>query len=130
MAIEQVTVPYEILYRLAEDGTVAGCHRRDLEIIRNTETGQVYSAKELDPQPVDGAEMEAVLGVITTAQAATIAQQNTQIADLQNQLSQKSDALSSAENQSEDLTAQLDLANQTIEQKELIIAQLLAQINQ
>lgn len=121
MAIEQIFVPYEILYRLNEDGTVAGCHRRDLKLIRDDETGEVFDAKELDPQPIDGAAMEAVLGVITTAQAVTIAQQNAQLLDLQNQLAQvteinnqQADLVSNLQNQNTQLSSQIEFANDEI----------------
>jgi len=108
MSIQEINVPYEILYRLNEDGTVAGCHRCDLQIVKNTETGQVYNAKELDPQPIEGADMDSVLGLITTAQAATIAQQNTAIGDL-------NASLSTLESQKSEL---LDLVNRL--QQEII----------
>lgn len=121
MAIEKITVPYEILFRLAEDGSVAGCHRRDLEILRDNETGYVYPARELDPQPVEGEVMELVLGVIATAQAVTIDQQSAQIAE-------KTSALESVVGAAQDLTAQLDIAGQAIAQQNEMISALQNQL--
>lgn len=110
MSIQEINLPYEILYRLNEDGTVAGCHRRDLQIVKNMETGQVYSAKESDPMPIEGAEMDAVLGVITAAQQATIATQGAQISGLQNQLTEKNSQLKTFADEITRLTNELAAA--------------------
>lgn len=85
--IVQNDYPYEILFRLAKDGSVAGCHRRDLRVIEDDVTGQIYSEQELDPVAITpGAAMDAVLGTINTSLLATIAAQDAEIADLTSQL--------------------------------------------
>lgn len=88
MTIEKINTPYEILYRLNEDGSVSGCHRRELETIKDTSTGEVYSVKEVGPFPIEGAEMEAVLGEINTSLSLSLSQRDQAISDLQEQLSQ------------------------------------------
>lgn len=131
MTIEKVTLPYEIMFRLADTGSVSGCHRRDIEVVRDSETGEVYSAKELDPQPISGGnEMDAVLGQINSSLAQSLAEKDIELASKSASLDSANDQLMQVVAQSEDLTAQLDLANQTIEQKDAMIAQLMAQINQ
>lgn len=89
MNIQPINTPYEILFRLAPDGTVQGCHKRELQQLIDLDTGTVHNTRELDPQPVVGAEVEAVLGVIAAAQADTIIQRDDEIAELQNQLTEK-----------------------------------------
>ena len=71
MAIEKTQHLYELLFRFNLDGTVAG-HRKDLERVADTETGQVYSARETDPLPIAGAEIEAVIGPALAATAADL----------------------------------------------------------
>lgn len=119
------------MFRLSNTGSVSGCHRRDIEVVRDSETGEVYQAKELDPQPISaGNEMDHVLGQINSSLAQSLAEKDAALASNSASLDSANDQLVQAADQREELTAQLDLANQTIEQKELIIAQLLAQINQ
>lgn len=86
--IVQNDYPYEILFRLAKDGAVSGCHRKDLRVIEDDETGQIYSEQELDPVAITpGAAMDGVLGTVNTALLATIAGRDAMIADLEDQLS-------------------------------------------
>lgn len=117
MAISQNFYPYEILFRLAKTGEVSGAHRRDLEVIEDTETGVVYSEKEGDPQPISGADMDAVLGVVNTSLVATVAQRDQTIAQLQGSVSQLESDLS-------DKAQQLDDAQQTIDQLQQRILEL------
>lgn len=51
MSIEVNVKDYELLVRL--DGSeVVGAHKRSLEVIEDTQTGQVFSTKELDATSV------------------------------------------------------------------------------
>lgn len=85
--IVQNDYPYEILFRLAKDGSVSGCHRKDLRVIEDDETGQIYSEQELDPVAITpGAAMDGVLGTVNTALLTTIAGRDATIADLESQL--------------------------------------------
>lgn len=106
MTIEKRTTPYEILYRLNEDGTVAGAHMRSLEKVVDTDTGEVYSEKELNPVAIEGPDMEAVMGVINVAQAATIAQLQDAIAVRDEMLQALQDQLAAASNTIIELQAQ------------------------
>lgn len=117
MAISQNFYPYEILFRLAKTGEVSGAHRRDLEVIEDTETGVVYSEKEGDPQPISGADMDAVLGVVNTSLVATVAQRDQTITQLQSSVSQLELDLN-------DKSQQLDDAQQTIDQLQQRIIEL------
>jgi chromosome segregation ATPase len=82
MSIVSQVIPYEILFRFKPDGTLVGCHRRDLKILVDESTGEVHSAKELDPQPIVGEAMEAVLGAINVGLIATTHEYQDQIAQL------------------------------------------------
>lgn len=124
MAISQNFYPYEILFRLAKTGEVSGAHRRDLEVIEDTETGVVYSEKEGDPQPISGADMDAVLGVVNTSLVATVAQRDQTIAQLQDSVSQLQDSVSQLELDLSDKSQQLDDAQQTIAQLQQRIIEL------
>jgi|SRR6187431_680787 len=75
-------IPYEILFRLNQAGQVVGCHRRDLKVIVD---GADSFEKELDPVPIEGAEMDKVLGQINTALAGTVAARDVQIAALEDE---------------------------------------------
>lgn len=61
MSIEVQNLPYEVLFRFNEDGSFKGAHRKDLEIVVNTATGQVYSTKELDPIAVSLEGLDPVI---------------------------------------------------------------------
>lgn len=50
--IEVIQQPYEFLVRI-NDGEVSGAHVRRLEVVKNTETGEVYSEKELPAEPIE-----------------------------------------------------------------------------
>lgn len=81
MASEKYKVPYEILFRLNEQGIVLGCHRKDLELWVDTSTGKVENAKELDPVSIDsGSAMTAVLGQINASLAASLSLRETELA--------------------------------------------------
>ena len=85
--IVQNDYPYEILFRLAKDGSVSGCHRKDLRVIEDDVTGQGYSEQELDPVAITpGEEMDGVLGTVNTALLTTIADREATIAYLESQL--------------------------------------------
>lgn len=86
--IVQNDYPYEILFRLAKDGSVSGCHRKDLRVLEDDTTGQIYSEQELDPVAITAGElMDGVLGTINTAVLTTIADREATITDLEDQLS-------------------------------------------
>lgn len=86
MGIQIVQVPYEILFRVNEDGTVDGCHCRYLEITRDDTTGTRHNTKELDPQPIAGDLMDEILGVINTALTITLTSRDSQVEKLTNAL--------------------------------------------
>lgn len=66
---------------------IEGCHRKDLRVIEDDETGQIYSEQELDPIAITpGAAMDGVLGTVNTALLTTIAGRDATIADLESQL--------------------------------------------
>jgi hypothetical protein len=71
---------YEVLFRFSKDGTIAGAHRKDLTVIKNGDT--VLSESESTAKPIAGADIEALLGEICTAQCATIDQQVIEIQTL------------------------------------------------
>lgn len=75
--------PNEILFRLNEDGEVTGCHRRDIKVITD---GTDTFTKELDPVPITGDDMDAVLGVINSALTATLISRDAQVSSLSNQI--------------------------------------------
>jgi hypothetical protein len=60
---------YEIFFRLNRNGEIVGCHRRDIRVIRD---GDEEIEKELDPVPIEGPEMEAILGKINTSLILTL----------------------------------------------------------
>jgi len=74
MSVEIIAVPYEVLFRFDASGVVIGAHEKQIEITRNTETGQVYATKELDPVDITEKEyLKAALGKTCVALNATIA---------------------------------------------------------
>ena len=120
MPIEKKIIPYEILFRLSEAGAVQGCHRRNLEMIADSETGEVYSAKELDPESISGEAMDAVLGAINTALTSTVASLNeiistrvAEIAELKRASSHAHEKMSALEVECASLVDQLSEANET-----------------
>lgn len=114
MSINRYVYPYEILFRLLQSGEVQGCHRRDIEIVKDDGTGEIFSTRETDPVPISGADMEAVLGTINTALVASLAAAQAEAASFQNELySCQADAQQVAQERDE-LDALLSQANDTI----------------
>lgn len=64
MSIVKRILPYEILFRLVSDGSIAGCHQKDLQILVDEETEEILSTKELDPVPITEAGLSDVGGII------------------------------------------------------------------
>lgn len=50
--IDKIVEPYEFLVRI-NNGEASGAHVKRLEKVINTETGEVYSEKELDVEPIE-----------------------------------------------------------------------------
>ena len=50
--IDKIIEPYEFLVRI-NNGEVSGAHVKRLEKVVNTETGEVYSERELDVEPIE-----------------------------------------------------------------------------
>jgi hypothetical protein len=74
MSVEKITAPYEILFRFDASGVVVGAHEKQIEITRDTETGEVYAQRELDPVDITGKEyLKAALGKTCVALSATLA---------------------------------------------------------
>lgn len=60
--IEVIQQPYEFLVRI-NNGEISGAHVRRLEVVKNTETGEVYSEKELPAEPIElTAEEKSMIG--------------------------------------------------------------------
>jgi hypothetical protein len=77
MSVEKIVTPYEVLFRFDVSGVVIGAHEKQLEITRDTETGEVYATKELDPVDITEKEyLKAALGKTCVALNATIAKNN------------------------------------------------------
>lgn len=72
MNIQIVVSPYELLFRLTKQGTIQGCHRKDIQELVDLDTGTVYNTKELDPTPIQGAGIDAVLGTVNSSLVATL----------------------------------------------------------
>jgi hypothetical protein len=73
MAVEKIISPYEVLFRFDVSGVVVGAHEKQLEITRDTETGEVYATKELDPVDISEKDyLKAALGKTCVALNATI----------------------------------------------------------
>lgn len=128
MTINRHTYPYEILFRLAQGGSVQGCHRRDLEIVRDDETGAVYSTKETDPRHIAGPDMDAVLGTINMALVASLSEAEFRAdglsADLAQLQSQHDQVLAEQQNVLLEKDGQIDNLNQAVQDSEAAIAQL------
>lgn len=88
MAIEKVNIPYEILLRLDAGPVIRAAHRKDLQRVTDTETGEVFSERELDPVAVQGDDLETLLGVANAAALGTIAELEAQKAGLQERVSE------------------------------------------
>lgn len=128
MTIEKKIIPYEILFRLTQAGEVQGCHLRNLEIVADSQSGEVYAVKELDPEPVAGAAMDSVLGVINTALTTTIAGLNSEVFALRVEVAELEQAgVSTSEAMVELQSVNLLLSGQLSDSNE-IINQLNAQL--
>lgn len=55
--IEKKEIPYEFLVRI-NVGEISGAHVRRLEVVKDSETGEVYSAKEMPAQAIELTESE------------------------------------------------------------------------
>lgn len=122
MGIEIVQVPYEILFRLNENGLVAGCHCRSMEIIRDDITGVRYNTKELDPQPITGELMDDILGTINTALTTTLVERDAQVGQLSNALSGAQSSAGHLATENALLFDQLNTANARISELEALHA--------
>lgn len=80
MNIQQRVTPYEILFRLNPDGTIAGCHKRELETIVDVDSGVVYATKELDPAAITGQYVNTVLGTVNSSLVLTLTERDAQLA--------------------------------------------------
>lgn len=58
--IEVIQQPYEFLVRINND-EISGAHVRRLEVVKDNETGVVYSEKELPAEPVELTEEEKAM---------------------------------------------------------------------
>lgn len=75
MSIIKTTQPYEFLIRWNQDGTVSGQHIQYREIVKDTETGEVYSDRPGNALPVtEGGDypLNDVLSEIQVLQATEI----------------------------------------------------------
>lgn len=65
MAIERQIKDYELLVRFDGD-SVVGAHKRSIEVIQDTDTNEVLSAKELDAQPVEltSGEIDSIKAIL------------------------------------------------------------------
>lgn len=116
MAINRYVYPYEILFRLMQSGEVQGCHRRDIEVVKDDDTGEIFSTRETDPTPISGEEMELVLGAINTALVASLAVAEEQVVDLKNQLYSCQAKSQQIAQEHDAMVEQLAQANETIDQ--------------
>lgn len=116
MTINRYVYPYEILFRLTQSGEVQGCHRRDIEIVKDDDTGEIYSTRETDPVSISGADMEAVLGTVNTALVASLAATQSQAVDFESQFNNCQADVQQIAQERADIAAQLVQANETIAQ--------------
>lgn len=73
MSVEKITVPYEILFRFDASGVVVGAHEKQIEITRDTETGEVYAQRETEPVDITEKDyLKAALGKTCVALNCTI----------------------------------------------------------
>lgn len=128
MSIEKQIKPYEILIRLDDAGAVSGCHRRDLEIVINTETGEVYSSKERDPQPIVGADMDAVLGVINTGLTVALDSASAANAQLNQLLSDRDASIAQLNSAAAEKDAALEQAVLQVQSLQQVNAELTARV--
>lgn len=108
MNLQRTVKPYEILFRLSPSGTIVGCHKRELETITDMDTGSVYSNKELDPVPITGEYITAIIGTINASLVQT--------------LTAKDVELQVAAQEKEELQQQLSVAASQVDQLQSIVA--------
>jgi len=60
MPIEKTSQIYEVLWRF-ENGALTGAHTRQIETVADTETGEVYSARETPAAPLALADVSAYM---------------------------------------------------------------------
>jgi hypothetical protein len=126
MAIERIVKPYEILFRLTPTGTVQGCHVRDLEIVTDTTTGEVFASKELDPKPVSGAYLTAILGTINTSLVKTLTERDIALADKDTLLAEKEEELAAKEEELVQVKEVLGITVAQVQEAEVLIQELQA----
>lgn len=75
MSIVKTTQPYEFLIRWDQDGAVSGQHVQYREVVKDTETGEIYSDKPGDALPITEMgdyPLSDVLAEVQILQAAEI----------------------------------------------------------
>lgn len=82
MSLQRNVKPYEILFRLTPSGAIAGCHKRELESIIDTTTGELFASKELDPVPITGDYINAIIGTINAALVLTLQERDTALQEV------------------------------------------------
>lgn len=114
MSIETKVLPYEVLFRLAENGAIAGAHCKNIIAVIDKNTGSRVSAAETDPRPLDLDNMGDVVHLINDG----LVKLNAEIAERANQLSLQVDSqkvkLDELSAQLNKKAAELDLANNEI----------------
>lgn len=107
MAIEVVTVPYEILIRFKSDGSIRGAHYKELQIIRDGSF--VYQEKEGDAMPLalGSAQMQLALGEVTAGYVQDLASAQHSLLTVQTQLEVMTES-------HQVLATQLDIANSNL----------------
>lgn len=128
MAINRHTHPYEILFRLRQDGSVQGCHRKDLEIVKDDDTGEIFSARETDPMPIAGDHIDSVLGVVNSALIVSLAEVQALADTIEGQLRKCEADAQSIEHERDDLAVQLNQANETIQELTAQVQELLSRL--
>jgi hypothetical protein len=108
MSIVEKTVPYEILFRLKEDGSIQGCHKKELKLLVREETGEVLSAKELDPEPLTGDAVTQVLGVINSGLSQSLDQTIEEVILLSQEVDSLKTVVENKNKQLEELAAHRD----------------------
>lgn len=90
---------YEVLFRFSEDGTLAGAHRKNLTVLEDSDKG-IRTETESAALPVEGDDIADLLGEVVVAQAATIAERDSQLSAAMaeaDQLRQQLSALNSGQ---------------------------------
>jgi predicted RNase H-like nuclease (RuvC/YqgF family) len=108
MSIVKKTVPYEILFRLKDDGSIQGCHKRDLKMVVDEDTGEILSAKELDPESLAGEAITQVLGVINLGLSQSLDQTIEEVILLSHEVDSLKTVVENKNKQLEELAAHRD----------------------